>query len=295
MGKASRSKRLSAREKIAVQREAARRAERRRRVMYTGGSVTVVLVVVAAFIVAKALSSSTPAAATVRGNTAASVMQKIASVPASTLAAVGAGSGQTNKPKAIGGSPLTAGGKPEVLYMGAEYCPYCAAERWAMAQALSRFGTFSWVGLIHSSSTDVYPSTPTLTFYKSSYTSKYLTFTPVEMQDVDKKPLQTPTSAQNALLSQYDRAPYTNSPGAIPFIDIANKYGLIGGSSYLPTSLKGLSWTQVATAMSSPSSPVAKQVLGAANMLTAAICKATNAQPSSVCTTPTITTLQGKL
>ena len=38
---------------------------------------------------------------------------------------------------------LTADGKPLVLYVGAEYCPYCAAERCAMVQALSRFGTFS--------------------------------------------------------------------------------------------------------------------------------------------------------
>ena len=65
--------------------------------------------------------------------------------------------------------------------MGAEYCPYCAAERWAMAVALSRFGTFSNLRLIHSSSADIYPNTPTLSFYKSSYTSKYVQFTPVEM------------------------------------------------------------------------------------------------------------------
>ena len=55
--------------------------------------------------------------------------------------------------------------------MGAEYCPYCAAERWAMAVALSRFGTFSDLRLIHSSSADIYPNTPTLSFYRSSYAS----------------------------------------------------------------------------------------------------------------------------
>ena len=58
-------------------------------------------------------------------------------------------------------------GKPELLYMGGEYCPFCAAERWAIAAAVSRFGTLSGLHFIHSSPTDVYPSTPTLSFYKS--------------------------------------------------------------------------------------------------------------------------------
>ena len=46
-----------------------------------------------------------------------------------------------------------------MLYIGAEFCPYCAAMRWSMAVALSRFGTFTPLHGIHSSSTDVDPST----------------------------------------------------------------------------------------------------------------------------------------
>ncbi len=80
----------------------------------------------------------------------------------------------------VNGTALTSGGKPEVLYLGGEYCPYCAAQRWAMVNALSRFGTFSGLTTTHSSSTDVDPNTPTWTFYKSTYTSNYLVFTPVE-------------------------------------------------------------------------------------------------------------------
>ena len=45
------------------------------------------------------------------------------------------------------GSPLSSGGKPEVLYVGTEFCPYCAAESWSLIVALSRFGQFS--GLQH--------------------------------------------------------------------------------------------------------------------------------------------------
>ena len=45
--------------------------------------------------------------------------------------------------RAIKDTALTSNGKPEILYIGAEFCPYCAAERWAIAVALSRFGTLS--------------------------------------------------------------------------------------------------------------------------------------------------------
>ena len=46
---------------------------------------------------------------------------------------------------------LTLNNKPEILYIGAEYCPFCAAERWSMIIALSRFGTFSNLHFMTSS------------------------------------------------------------------------------------------------------------------------------------------------
>jgi hypothetical protein len=169
--------------------------------------------------------------------------------------------------------------------MGAEYCPYCAAERWAMVVALSRFGSFSNLKLIHSSGSDVYPNTPTLSFYKSSYTSQYVQFTPVEMNGTKQNvTLQKPTAAENALLSKYDAPPYIQSSnaGSIPFVDIGNQYLTIG-AQYQPSSLAGLTWAQVATDIRNPASPVAKGVDGTANALTAAICKITNNAPAAVC------------
>ena len=81
------------------------------------------------------------------------MVSKVTNVPASTLDKIGDGGGAfTGKiPPVNGGTPLTANGKPEMLYMGAEYCPYCAAERWSMIVALSRFGTFSGLSTVHSS------------------------------------------------------------------------------------------------------------------------------------------------
>jgi thiol-disulfide isomerase/thioredoxin len=192
----------------------------------------------------------------------------------------------------VTGKPLTSGGKPEVLYMGAEYCPFCAAERWAMVNALSRFGTFTGLTTTHSSSTDVDPNTPTFTFYKSSYTSKYLTFTSVEQYtnipaNGFYSTLQTPTAAQQAIGSAYD------PKGAIPFIDFGNKYVEVGNLSPLdPSLLAGKSWSQVAAAMANPSaSALGTAEIGNANYITAAICKLTNNQPATVCT-PTIKSLQ---
>src|SRR5437870_5290426 len=150
MSKATRIRQQNAREKIAAQREAERRAETRRRLFITAGSVLAVIVVVVAFIVVKSLKSPT---AQQGGTTSAggvllpaAVTKNVTSVPASTLNTVGAGSVPQTVQKpvtVINGAPLTSNGKPEMLYIGAEFCPYCAAMRWSMAVALSRFGVLS--------------------------------------------------------------------------------------------------------------------------------------------------------
>ena len=293
MGKAQRNRQQNAREKIAAQQAAARRAEVRRRMLLTGGSVVAVLVIVVAFVVIKAFTG-TASAGSNTATASAGVVTDLTSVPASTLKAVGKGSALSYNPKPmipITGPPLTENGKPEVLYMGAEYCPFCATERWAMAQALSRFGTFSGLKFIHSDPSDVYPSTPTLTFYKSNYTSKYVTFTPVEETTVNKQPLQTPTSAQQALDAKYDVPPNTSTAGSIPFVDLGNKF-MLSGAQYDPQLLQGKTWAQVAAALKDPSNPIAQGADGAANTFTAAICKLTNNQPATACT-PTVQAIEG--
>ena len=276
MGKAAAQR---AREKVAAQRASARRAETRRRALILGGAITVVLAVVATLITVKMTRAPQRAAP---ATTDAAVEQSVASIPAATFNAVGAGTAA--RLKAISGQPeLTLDGKPEVLFMGGEYCPYCAAERWAVAAALGRFGVLSGTRFIHSSPTDVYPNTPTMSFYKSSYTSKYVAFVPVEWYG--EKPdsatptgyayLQRPTPKQAALFNSY-------SGGGFPFVDIGNRY-VVTGVQYLPSALANMTWAQVAAAMRDPSSPVARDIDGAANMITAAICKLTHGQPGSVC------------
>jgi thiol-disulfide isomerase/thioredoxin len=307
MGKASRSKQdADRRARIAAQREAQRRAEQRKRIYLAGGSVLAVAIVVVALVLVKLNSSSTTSASASPGPTGAALtalVDKVTSVPTATLDKVGSGSGAvTTPPTKISGAALTSGGKPEMLYIGAEYCPYCAAERWGMIVALSRFGTFSGLATIRSAAKDgggtaePYPNTPTWTFANASYTSKYLTFTTVEeytnVPDASTggyTTLQTPTSAQQAIITKYDSA----NQGAIPFIDYGNKY-MSAGASYLPSALTGLTWSQIATDMRNPSSAVAKGVLGTANYITAAICGMTGNVPTTACT-PTVQKLETAL
>jgi hypothetical protein len=178
-----------------------------------------------------------------------------------------------------------------MLYIGAEFCPYCAATRWSMAVALSRFGTLTPLHGIHSSSTDTDPNTATLTFYKTGYNSKYLNFTPVEVQKVDRSALQNPTSAQNAIWAKYE--PDANSRG-YPFIAFSNK-AVMKGPIWDAAVLQGKSWSQIAAALKDPASPIAKSVLGGANYITGAICKMTNNQPSDVCSSPAVQAVQSGL
>jgi thiol-disulfide isomerase/thioredoxin len=285
MGKAERNRNQSARERIAAQQQAAKQTEQRRRMIVIGG-ITVVILAVVAIILISQLTKKSQSGGT-NGALPASVQSNL-TVPASTLAAVGIGSSSAQALKPVTGPQLTSGGKPEMLYIGAEWCPYCAAERWAMAVALSRFGTFTPLKGIHSSASDVYPNTATLTFYQSTYTSNYLVFTPVENQDVNRNTLVNPTSAQQALWTKYQ--PPGNS---YPFIDIGNRF--IAAATYSPQVLQGLSWSQIAADLHNSSTAVAQGANGSANLFTAAICKITNNQPASVCTAAPISTLEGQI
>jgi Domain of unknown function (DUF929) len=185
--------------------------------------------------------------------------------------------------------------------VGAEYCPFCAGERWPLIVALSRFGTFDNLQLSRSASDDVYPSTPTFSFVGSTYTSPYLEFNPVELQSNVRsgssyQALQTPTPAQTNLLRTYDAPPYVpaSAAGSIPFIDFAGQY-LVSGAGYDVGTLHGMTQEQVAAALSDPSSPQAQAILGSANVLTAAICTATGNAPANVCNEPVIASLQASL
>ena len=274
----------------------ARQAEaerRRRRTRNAGlGGVGLVLVFVALVVVVSLLRPKPSSQPSTSAGSAGTAVQQ---VPGSALSAVGAGSGVT-PPKALAANtpPLTEGGKPQVLYVGAEYCPFCAAERWPLIVALSRFGTFDNLGATASSATDTFPNTQTFSFHGSTYTSDFVSFNGVETETNTGQALDQPTPAQQAFFEQFDAAPYTDQPGAIPFLMIGNRYVSIG-AEYDPGILQGMTRDQIVAALSDPTSPVAQSVDGAANTITAAICQTTGSKPASVCSSPTITQVAATL
>jgi hypothetical protein len=188
--------------------------------------------------------------------------------------------------RSVDGTPLIDQDKPEVLYIGADFCPFCAGDQWSLIVALSRFGTFS--GLRQSKSApapESYPNTATMSFYKSTYSSRYLVFVPVDSETVTKTTLQNPTAQQRQLWQRFD-------PGTPwPFLDVANEYKSTQGFYDLNV-LRGKDQEQIATALHDPKSPIAQAVDGAANVVTAAICVVTIQHPGSVCNAPTIRGLE---
>jgi hypothetical protein len=284
----SKQKRRSAQQRVAAQRSAAARerlaAERRRRLLLrVGAPIAGILLIVALLVVVKVVTGGGgPKSGQVATAASGSVISDVTGVPATVLNTVGAGTVKT-PPSLLRAPALTVGGKPRVLYVGAEYCPYCATERWAMVIALSRFGTFTGLGQTTSSPSDVYPSTATLSFHGATYTSTYLSFTGKEIESNQAvngayARLDTLSAADEALVQKY-------SPGSIPFVDIGGQY-MIAGAEYDPQLLHGKTHAQIAAALSDPSSAIAQGADGTANVITAALCSITANQPAAVCTSP---------
>ncbi len=187
------------------------------------------------------------------------------------------------------GTADTTAGKPVVLYIGALYCPYCAAARWSVIAALSRFGSFSGLSYSASSSQDVYPSTPTFSFYGGRYTSQYIDFHSVELQGAEPiggryPTLETPTQAQEALIEKYDGPPYLDkaAAGGIPFMLIGGRY-MWSGSPFNPGLLAGQTHGEIAATLPAGSASAAQAILANANEIVAAICAVDGQQPAAVC------------
>jgi hypothetical protein len=251
---------------------------------YIGGVLVLLAAVVVIFIVL-ARQQGNPVTA---GTTDSSVLKEVTSVNPALLSQVGTADVKNNFQAVKQKQPILMGptGKPEFLYYGAEFCPYCAGQRWGVVVALSRFGTFTKLPEITSSGSDVYPNTATFSFYQSSYSSNYIDFVPLEVEDGQGQPLQKPTPDQQKLIDTYNAPPYTQSPG-FPFIDVGNQY-VVAGPTYVPDVLAGMSQKDIAASLSSTDSEAAKKIMATANYLTASICLITNNQPGSVCGDSTI-------
>jgi hypothetical protein len=195
-----------------------------------------------------------------------------------------------------GQPPLISEGRAEVVYVGSEFCPYCAAVRWALVVALSRFGTFGHLGQTRSSGAEVFPGLETFSFDGAVFHSRYLSWSADEEYgpSLDStvpagfRYLHRPSPQARALMARYAGAGNgTGGDGAgatLPFVDIGNRVLIEGaGIGFSPGTLQGMSMDQIAADLSQPTSPVADAVVGAANEITAAVCATTNQAPARVC------------
>lgn len=259
-----------------------------------GGAVTIVVIAIVVIVVLTQAGGQSPGNTTTRPPVPVAVVDAVTRPNASVLAQIGTGGQPGNLAKLPGPQLTDSAGKPLVVYVGGEYCPFCAAERWVIVAALARFGTFSGLQEMTSAATDVYPNTSTFTFINASYSSTSVGFESSEVEDRNQQPLQSPSAQVANVFSTFDRPPYTSTTGGFPFLDIAGRYTL-SSTSYSPQLLQGLSWTQIASQLQDPSSQVAQAIWGNANILTAAICSATGNQPESVCSAPYIQSIETSL
>ncbi len=247
-------------------------------------------------VIVKATGTSTDNSFTPTTLAPASVVKDVSNIPASVFNTVGVNSPTVpvTAPTILKNQPaMTLGGKsPAMLYYGAEYCPFCAAERWAMTAALARFGTWSNLKITASSHTDNPGMTDTFSYHGATFTSPYLTFSGIEQySNVPNSSgfttLQNPTAEEQAILAKYSSSKYnpnaTTSGGiSFPFVDI-NNVAIISGASYTPTILAGQTWSQIAGGLSDPTNPATQAIVATANYMTAAICASTKGAPASVC------------
>ena len=259
------------------------------------GAVGIVVVIIAALVLVKVFgSSSKDLSYTPVTPAPASVVHDVTNIPLSVYNTVGVNSSVVAvTPPTItkGRSPLTLGGSsPAMLYIGAEYCPYCAAERWAMTAALSRFGTWSDLKITASSHTDVDASTNTFSYHGASMTSPYITFQSVEHQS--NQPTSTGNYSILEPLTPKEQSIYNTAAqyvkniqaGTIgyPFVNI-NNLAYIFGPSFDPQVLAGQSWSTIAGNLSDPTNPATQAIVTTANYISAVICSSSKGQPGSVC------------
>jgi hypothetical protein len=125
------------------------------------------------------------------------------------------------------------GGKPSVIYIGATSCLWCGENRWAMALALSRFGSFNSLYTGYSAIHD--QDLPTLYWkpqdlyvngsanFGNMYSSSYINFFSVEYDSNITSGFQFPTTS--APIGYFvARAPNASYSGAMKYMNSTNAF-----------------------------------------------------------------------
>ena len=185
--------------------------------------------------------------------------------------------------------PRLSDGRPLTLFVGGQFCPFCASMRWPLVKALSRFGTFSGLGqMLSRAGTDGFASIATYDFTHATYTSDLLTAHLVEVADTNGNPVQQPTADDMDLVNRFD------PNGSIPFVFIAGTY--VAQLPYSPQLLVGQTFQQIRDQMNAANpGDIGTTIDKEADAITAAICKVDGGKPESVCQTPAMQVLVDRM
>ncbi len=127
------------------------------------------------------------------------------------------------------GKEIIINGKPTVVYIGATTCVYCGENRWAMALALSKFGSFSALYSGYSAMNDSHVATlywepanittPSDVSFGNSYTSNYINFISADYES----PLSAGFEIQ-PLSFFVNKAPNATYRNAMIFMNASNQF-----------------------------------------------------------------------
>lgn len=225
---------------------------------------------------------------------------------------------RANKSNQVSGPVIN--GKPTVIYVGAISCVYCGESRWAMALALSRFGSFSTLYKGYSSLGDydiptIYwradnYTTPSGVGYGNSYSSKYINFISADyespiVQGFEIKPLSffiegAPNSTYREALSfmnntsKFEGTPFTLWGNTILVGADAAVFGNSTPSgSTLP--LTGETHSEVIDQLQSENDQFSISEYAAADLYGAYLCASLNTSNLSFCSLPAIKVLESKM
>jgi len=225
----------------------------------------------------------------------------------------------------VSAAPLeVVNGKPSVIYLGAISCVYCGENRWAMALALSQFGSFQHLFKGYSALGDadvptIYwaPAHYNLTSYNSTqsvvlgnfYTSKYINFVSMDGQSqitggfvppdlttirqdatATMNPAYEDAASTIIKLNNYAGTPYTIwGKFSVPGADASN-FGDASSNSTTTLPMASLTHDQVLGLLANPHTPFGWNEYAAADFYISLIC-ASMSSPAPVCSLPSISTM----
>ena len=220
----------------------------------------------------------------------------------------------------VSASPLLlVNGKPSVMYLGAISCVYCGENRWAMALALSQFGSFQQLFKGYSALGD--QDVPTIYWapahynatqgveFGNFYTSKYINFISMDYASpitagfqvgtltyFQQEAVATMNPAYEAAtgifikLNNFAGTPYTIwGKFTVTQADAAN-FGDASSSATTTLPISSLTHGQVLGLLASPHTPFGWNEYAAADFYISLIC-ASMASPAPVCSLPSISTM----